>query len=122
MESGTSERAELQRFSSFGESRIPEITGFSSDGTQFGSLRQVWATQLADGELQLHCIICGNALCSATMQCNRCTSNALGLGLCNQPSRQMLLIARISSGTRMHSLTGRSEEHTSELQSLMRIS
>src|SRR3546814_7293705 len=50
MASSTSDRSELQRVIAFVESRIPEITGFSSDGTQFGSLRQVWATQLRSEE------------------------------------------------------------------------
>lgn len=42
--------SELQRIVEFVEARLPQATGFSTDGTNYGSLQEVWATHLADGK------------------------------------------------------------------------
>lgn len=42
--------SELQRVVAFVEARIPVVTGFSSDGAQFSSLSELWASQLADAK------------------------------------------------------------------------
>jgi hypothetical protein len=44
-----SSQAELRRIVQFVEARLPQASGFSTDGTDYGSLREAWAKHLADG-------------------------------------------------------------------------
>src|SRR3546814_9277649 len=65
--------------------------------------------------------VISSGLARPRWQVSHCTCN-VGLGVDSDTSRRVLMTSTILHMSRARSFSGRSEEHTSELRSLMRIS